>query len=371
MQNELASILSKSEVNLIDEIVKGDNEYCSKILSSTIDVDNIDNVYRMAFHMGIPIDRCAPIELAKGLVCKENQIYFKESSIPYLYDWYEVRSKMYKMLLYNPQDFAAKCMLSELMESVLARDSSKIKWQFTDSELVDVFLRLRKEYWEDTLIPISIDEGLEEDDFSDEEKLRNTFSSIGIPISDKAGISIEKVANEIEISFYSTEYIFRNGCLYKKGKRVRSNPSQLVTRLMRGDLYGCIGIYDSPKVDKYEIFADATKKERLEMECNYFVEKNLLHNNYIICFHGIIDKNKTNRQLEIRLETGEQFQIGESTHNLIIGAFLKNKNCGLASGEISEKKRKLLNDLVREFLLKEGITSTEHVLYSEVKCLER
>ena len=371
LQNELSNILSKDEVRIIDEIVKGENDYCSKLLSSTIDIDNIDNVYRMAFHMGIPVDKRAPIELAKGLMCKDNQIYFKATAIPYLYDWYETRSNLYNLLLYNPQDFAAKCMLSELMESVLQHDRSVIKWQFTDSELIDAFLRIREEYWcEDVPIPISIDKGLKDSDFMDETSIRNTFNKLGITVSEQASISISKVLGRIEFSFYSTKYIFERGCLYKIGRTVLNNPSKLATRMMRGDLYGCIGIYDSAATEKYSLFSDYLLKDKLEKECNYYVEKKLMTKNYLICFHGIIDKNKTNRQLEVRLESGELFQIGVNTHKLIIGAFIKNKNCGLAGGEISSKKRKLLSSLVKEFLLSKGINNTEHILYSEVDCIE-
>ena len=371
LQNELSNILSKEEVRCIDEIVRGENQYCSKLLSSTIDIDNIDNVYRMAFHMGLPVNKNAPVELAKGLICKNNQIYFKETAVPYLYDWYETRSNLYKLLLYNPQDFSAKCMLSELMENVLERDREKIKWQFTDSELVNVLLNLREEYWnEDALIPISINEGLKDTDFDDAEKIRNTFKKLGIMVSEQASISVSMESGKIEFSYYNTEYVFENGCLYKKGKKVLTNPSQLVTRMMRGDLYGCIGIYDSPEIEKYYLFSDKTYKDQLEIECNYYIEKKLLNKNYLVCFHGIVDKNKTNRQLEVQLESGELFQIGMNTHKLIIGAFLKNKNFGMACGEISSLRRKKLNGLIREFLSDKGISNTEHTLYSEVDCIE-
>ena len=349
----------------------GENKFCSKLLSSTIDIDNIDNVYRMAFHMGIPIDRHAPIELAKGMVCKNNNIYFKETAMPYLYDWYKTRSDLYTLLLYNPQDFSAKCMLSELMECVLERDSSIIKWQFTDWELVDAFTKLREEYWCDTLIPISIDDGLKTTDFADAKTIRETFKRLKIPIPDQASISISKVSNRINFSFYSTEYTFENGCLFKKGKKIITNPSQLVSRMMRGDLYGCVGIFDSSQTEKYELFSERIQKDRLEMECNYYIEKRLESKHYQICFHGIIDKNKTNRQLEIRLESGELFQIGKNTNNLIIGAFVKNKNYGLVNGDISTQRRKILKDLIIDFLHIKGITCTEHTLYSEVDCIEK
>ncbi len=372
LPNELSSILNKDEVNAIDKIVRGSNPYCSKILCSTIDIDNIDNVYRMAYHMGLPINKEAPIQLAKGLVCKNKTIYYKDTAVPYLYDWYETRSRLYELLLYNPQDFSAKCMLSEIMENVLFLDKERIKWQFTDGELVEAIMKMKEEYWnEEALFLLSYDEGLQEADFSNEDNLRHTLSKLNIPISNKAKITITKNKNNLDFTYYNTDYTFDGKSLFKKGKEVVLAPAQLMSRLMRGDLYGCIGIFVSCNIDKYELFSDYKKKKRLEMQCNYYVEKELGQSNYIICFHGIIDKNKTNRQLEICLESGETFQIGKNTSNLIIGAFLKNKKYGLTKGEIPGQKRKQLCSYISSFLEGQGIANTEHLLYSEVNGFEK
>lgn len=371
LQNEISSILNKNDIYTIDKIVRGENPYCSKILSSSIDIDNIDNVYRMAFHMGINIDKRAPIELAKGLICIDNTIYFKESAIPYLYDWYETRKKLYLMLLYNPQDFAAKCMLSELMENVLIREKDIIKWQFTDSELMERIRSIEGEYWkEDALIPISLNEGLISKDFEDENSIRDTMNRLGIEISDKAKVAIIKGNNKsIVFSYYNTEYVFCDGSLYKKGRRIITCPQALATRLMSGDLYGCIGIFVSKQIEYYDLFTNVEKKNQLEMECNYYIEKTGVKN-LLISFHGIIDKNKTNRQLEIRLESGELFQIGTNTHDLIIGVFVKSLNYGLKHHEIPSSKRDGIVRLIHDFLLNKGIDSREHTMYSEAKCIE-
>ena len=372
LQNELSSILSRKEVMAIDKIVKGENPFCSKLLSSVIDIDNIDNVYRMAFHMGLPVDKKAPLELAKGLVCLDNSIFFRKSAIPYLYDWYETRSKLYELLLYNPQDFAAKCMLEELMETVLKRENGLIKWQFTDSQLLEVFLKKKEEYWEDdALVPISLEGSLSEEDFSSEDRIRGSLKKLGIEVPEKASICIEKEQNITRFSYYSVEFEFRNGNLFKKAKRIVANPSKLAARLMRGDLYACIGIFVSPDVDRYDIFADHSKKEEFETKCNYYLENRLKDKKYAVCFHGIIDKNKTNRQLEIKLETGELFDIGKNTNNLLIGYFVKNDNCGLSHGDISSKKREELDGLIRKFLELEGFRGEKHTLYSEVSVFER
>lgn len=369
--NELSSILSRKEIEQIDKIVKGENPFCSKILSSVIDIDNIDNVYRMAYHMGLRVNKRAPIELAKGLICRNNTIFFKETAVPYLYDWYITRSNLYKLLLYNPQDFSAKCMLSELMENVLSRDRNVVRWQYTDAELMSTFFKINDEYWnENLLMPISLNEGLCEDDFADEDTTREAMKRLGVDIPPRARVTICRGDGLVEICYYNTSFVFSKGSLFKKIKKVETNVPKLAERLMMGDLYGCIGIFVSGQISKCDLFLDVYQKNQLEMECNYYIEKRIPGKNFQICFHGIVDKNKTNRQIEVQLETGEYFQIGENTHNLLIGAFVKNASFGLKKGDLASSRRKELSREVRKYLLSKDIICEEHVLYSEVDSIE-
>src|SRR5437899_2164919 len=37
-----------------------------RVISGEIDLDNIDNLFRMAFHLGLAVDREAPIRLARA-----------------------------------------------------------------------------------------------------------------------------------------------------------------------------------------------------------------------------------------------------------------------------------------------------------------
>ena len=87
------------------------------------------------------------------------------------------------------------------MENVLEREGNKIKWQFTDSELIDAFYKIKEEYWsEESLIPISINEGLDNNDFENEKSIRNTFKKLGIIVSEQANITIFKEAGTTEIT---------------------------------------------------------------------------------------------------------------------------------------------------------------------------
>lgn len=371
--NEIGTVLNRQEIEALDEIVRGENVECSKILSDVIDIDNIDNVYRMAYHMGISIDKRIPIELAKGIVCEKNTIYFKDYVIPYLYDWYEVRSKVYKLLLYNPQDFAAKCMMTDVMDAVLEKEPSIIKWQYTDYELIEVLRGMKEEYWDDIYVPImyidanSLDAIGEK--LSDKNEARKYLEELGISVPTNAKINVSAKDDEIFVEFYNTEYCFTKECVYKK-TRMCMNPSRIINRLMRGDLFACVGIYVSSNVKLYDVFSDYKKRRVIEMECNQYIEKALGEREFSVAFHAIVDKNKTNRQLEINIESGECLTIGHNTNEILIGAFLRNASYGIAkTGGFSEQKRKKVSGVVKAFLEFKGIECIEHKLYSEVECI--
>lgn len=369
--NELGTVLSKKEINTIDGIVRGDNLSCSKILSDVIDIDNIDNVYRMAFHMGIPINTRIPVELAKGLICKNNTILFKDFVKSYLYDWYETRRKVYTLLLYNPQDFAAKCMMSDVMDAVLEKEPSIIKWHFTDSELIDSLCKIKEEYWDDIYVPLTQESKYNSklifQKLSDENTTKEALKELGVSVPGSANIDVTVEERKVVIRFYNTEYLFAKGHLYKK-IRVCMNAPGLIKRLMRGDLFSCIGIYVSSQVDFYDLFSDYKKRRKIENECNQYLEKEFGERKYAIAFHAILDKNKTNRQLEINFDTGECLTIGHNTHEILIGAFLRNANYGIAKiGNLGEQRRKKVSEAVYKFIKSKGIESREHELFSEVE----
>ncbi len=367
--NEIGTILSKQEIEEVDAIVRGDNASCSKILSDAIDIDNIDNVYRMAFHMGIPIDSRIPVELAKGIVCKDNAVVFKNSVQPYLYDWYETRSKVYTLLLCNPQDFAAKCMMADVLDVVLEESPSLIKWHFTDFELIEALFRINDDHLEDLFVPIiqdvQYDSELIFQEFKDENKVREALETLGVNVPPAANIKTTVQDEKVYVTFYNTEYAFIKGRLYKK-IRVSMSPSRTIKRLMRGDLFACVGIYVSPQINEYKMFSDYKKRRELELECDQYLKKVLGEDEYLIAFHAIVDKNKTNRQLKIDFDAGECLTIGHNTHEILIGVFLRNANYGLKAGDLGEKKRDKISKAVYEFLCSKGIESREHKLYSEV-----
>lgn len=378
--NGIRKILKKDDIEYINSIVGGENETFSKLISDKIDLDNIDNVFRMAYHMGIEFNKQIPILIAQGLICQNNNVYFENAVIPYLYEWYAIRSKVYQMLLYNPQDFAAKCMLAEAMDFALIKKNEQIKWYFTDNELIQAIRELGEE-WIDCRAKVKyienekytiekVDELLTKSELGDElvKDILETCFHISVP--DKALIKSSRKEEYTEIIFYSTTYIYEKKCLYKQIKTC-INPSQIITRMMCGDLYQCVGVYKTTQLECYEIFSDYNSRQEMERDCNAFLNEHIKDKNYIITFHAIIDKNKTNRQINVKTLSNEEINIGKPTNDVLIGIFIKSPSYGMAKGKtLSEERKEQLEKLLMFFLEKKGIHNISSCkLYDEVETL--
>ena len=372
--NQIGRILKKEEVKEIDNIVAGKDKQFSKLISDVIDLDNIDNVFRMAYHMGISFAKQAPIELAQGMMCEKNEIYFKENVLPYLYEWYYTRIKVYKMLLYNPQDFAAKCMLSEIMEVVLKNNPTRIKWYYTDYQFVSL-LKDMEEIWTNQLVEVKkekdINWNFEEIQESKEHVARILKEGYGLELGKKEEIEVNKVSKKIGFAIYNTEYELTESKLLKV-KKGSVNVTNIVTRMMTGDLYGCLAIMRTKKLEYSESFLDMSSRCELEEQCNNAIYEEIGNKDITIAFHAIVDRSKTKRQLNIKYLTGEEVQIGESTREMLIGVFIKNPKYGLSKGKkLGVDKRKKCIQTICAVFGKIGLDDLENVkLYDEVKEIE-
>lgn len=134
----------KKNVELIDQITKNllGVGKMGKLISGDIDLDNIDNVFRMAFHMGLDVDKTIPIRLAKSIMSFD-QIgpVFSLSSESDIQVWSTTRQKVYQRLMLSERDFVGKLML--LYACVAAYKQSEItktNWNFVDFNLINALL---------------------------------------------------------------------------------------------------------------------------------------------------------------------------------------------------------------------------------------
>jgi hypothetical protein len=113
------------------------------LISGDIDLDNIDNVVRLAFHAGIcrTEDSHLPIQLAHGLAPSLKGLSAAASLLPAITRWQEIRKRLYELLLLDWAEFSAKAMLTRAFEDAALRgEVGADSWRMTDEELVQHFL---------------------------------------------------------------------------------------------------------------------------------------------------------------------------------------------------------------------------------------
>lgn len=245
--------LNDRELQQISDAIQGQGIF-GPLISNGIDLDNIDNVYRLAYHIGLVKETCTPLKLASSLIVENNELLIDEKSIHLLQDWFETRKLLYNFLLLNPDEFAGKCMLTEAVEISKEREFIPFKWSDTDYELL--------------------------------KKLGNSSSENAV----------------------------------------------LITRLMTGNLYGCVAIFSTSEIAFYNDLVNPVMRKVIEKEIEAIIRQKYSHlRSALIALHPILDSNKTERKIKMRTTDHESVEIGYSSKRLLIGVFFKNKDLNINS----------------------------------------
>ena len=374
----LTSILNTEQKEAISQIIAG-NHPLSKLISDSIDLDNIDNVFRMAYHMGLNFRKEAPLKLAESMFLENGRVVFLHVANTYLEEWYSVREKVYKFLLLNPQEFAGKYMLTEAMDILFEcisqgkAEGRDIKWNYTDYQLMEELNQL-KETWlkRKTLLLENIDTGvvnkIRETEPEDsqrlllEDYLESLILSVPIKEKGKTGQS-NKIALSPNFSYKFEEngavtienrnmtFEISESKLYKV-VNIRYNSSQIISRLMTGDLYQCLMILETQDISKYGAFLEYSKRIAIEDELEARVRTSKDFSRLNIGLHPILDVNKTERQLKVTFKgVNAPVVIGNmASKKLLIGVFIKNEPYGLRHAKFSlGKNQNKLIDIVTEY----------------------
>src|ERR1700730_108718 len=85
-----------------------------RVIAGDIDLDNIDNLFRMAFHMGLSFDRATPKRLARaitGVTGDTGEPVFHVTAEPDINAWLQARLNVYENLMLAERDFVGKLMI--------------------------------------------------------------------------------------------------------------------------------------------------------------------------------------------------------------------------------------------------------------------
>ena len=106
--------------------------------SSDLDLDNIDNIYRMLLHMGFQINRKDIIDTVLGFKFRGGRRVFDANKVDLLEKWLESRNLLYNIFMFNLYDFSAKTMIMYATKLAIESKTNerKIDWRITDSDLL-------------------------------------------------------------------------------------------------------------------------------------------------------------------------------------------------------------------------------------------
>jgi len=294
MTGDLLSKITEEDLKEIDKFVSGKGRF-GFLINSTMDLDNIDNVFRFAYHIGIVKSGNAPLKLAKSLYIENGILIVRNEALSLIEEWHNVRKRLYSLLLLNPEEFSAKCMLTEATEIAKSKDERAFNWYDVDFEILE------------------------------------------------------------------------------KLSKISAETAEIISRLMKGDLYGCIAIFSTIKTDKYEIFANLNRRIELENTLTKLIRSSFAprYKSAMIALHSIIDINKTERQVCIQTDDDKVVQIGKSSKQLLIGVFFKNRDLSMykipndnAMHKIRQKIYTSLSNILEDSNLK------EIELYAEIRDLK-
>jgi HD superfamily phosphohydrolase len=126
----------------IFETIKGRGPLAGCI-AGEMDLDNIDNVSRMAYHLGLDFDKRLPMQIASGAIYLDSSgVHFTPRSIDAIEVWLNLRKQVYDHLMLSREDFAGKVML--LWSMVKAHSLGVINatdWTLLDFQLLEQLSR--------------------------------------------------------------------------------------------------------------------------------------------------------------------------------------------------------------------------------------
>lgn len=141
---ELLSRVTEEDLKAIGAIIAGRGRF-GPLINSTIDLDNIDNVFRLGYHIGLVKSGEVALELARSLYTQNGKLVVRKEAVPLIEEWHKVRKKLYLLLLLNPEEFSAKCMLTEAIELAKIKEVHPFNWHDVDYELLQKLSKISSE----------------------------------------------------------------------------------------------------------------------------------------------------------------------------------------------------------------------------------
>lgn len=128
---------SKIDFDLVMAIVQK-RHHASRLLFGSLDFDNLDNVARMAWALGLAVNTKHFIELAHALsVSVQGELFLSETLSPALQTWIETRKRVYEVLVFDQMTVASQAVLTKAIQLQFSGENiSDIQWASQDDDLI-------------------------------------------------------------------------------------------------------------------------------------------------------------------------------------------------------------------------------------------
>lgn len=141
------SLLSRATIDLqrVESIVRGIDPL-SELLFGGLDFDNLDNVLRMSWAMGLNTDAAAVKAIARNIfVTDDHSVLLPQHLSEQVAQWAAMRSQAYDVIVFDPYTVAAQAVLSTALEVAFEKDIlCQDDWALTDEDLLRVLLHNRE-----------------------------------------------------------------------------------------------------------------------------------------------------------------------------------------------------------------------------------
>jgi HD superfamily phosphohydrolase len=129
-------------------------------VSGDMDLDNLDNVVRAAYHMGLECDRGLPVAIATAmrLSADGSRVEFDPKIVPIVQHWLVLRRNVYTRFMLGPHDFAGKVMLLYAVAAAMeSGEFATSDWCLTDHDFLSRLCNGRKDVREPVQRWLSMD----------------------------------------------------------------------------------------------------------------------------------------------------------------------------------------------------------------------
>lgn len=124
------------DVEAITAYIHGDGSL-GQLLAGTLDVDNVDNVYRMAVHLGLNPDVREPVRLMESTSLENDGPIFSAECLEIIQSWSYWRRKCYEVLAFDEMCLSGQAMLTDAITAALEDEKlGEQHWFYTDHQLI-------------------------------------------------------------------------------------------------------------------------------------------------------------------------------------------------------------------------------------------